>query len=44
MIEKVPVTGKIDQRTAEKLEAAVIKEIQDEQNDLQLQVALKSMK
>lgn len=44
LIEKVPVTGKIDQRTAEKLEAAVIKEIQDEQNDLQLQVALKSMK
>ncbi|GIN89232.1 peptidase S41 [Siminovitchia terrae] len=43
-IEKIPVTGVIDTRTAEKLEEAVIKEIQDEQNDLQLQVALKSMK
>lgn len=43
-IEKLPVTGKIDQRTAEKLEEAVIKEVQDESNDLQLQVALKSIK
>ncbi|MBD8004638.1 S41 family peptidase [Bacillus norwichensis] len=43
-IVKMPVTGVIDVKTAEKLEEAVIKEIQDEQNDLQLQVALKTMK
>ncbi len=43
-IVKMPVTGVIDAKTAEKLEEAVIKEIQDEQNDLQLQVALKTMK
>ncbi|MFD1707655.1 S41 family peptidase [Siminovitchia sediminis] len=43
-IEKVPVTGKIDQKTAERLEEAVIKEIQDERNDLQLQVAIKTIK
>lgn len=42
MIEKVPVTGKIDKETAQLLEEATIREIQDERNDLQLQVALKT--
>ncbi|MBS4178324.1 S41 family peptidase [Lederbergia citrea] len=41
-IEKIPVTGKIDPKTATKLEEAIIKAIQDEKNDLQLQVALKT--
>ncbi len=42
-IRKVPVTGKIDEKTAEKMEEAIVEAIQDEQNDLQLQVALKTV-
>lgn len=41
-IEKLPLTGKIDLETASKMEEAIQKAIQDEKNDLQLQVALKS--
>ncbi|MFS0645703.1 S41 family peptidase [Siminovitchia sp. 179-K 8D1 HS] len=43
-VEKIPATGKIDQKTAAHLEAAVIKRIEDERNDLQLQVSLKTLK
>lgn len=42
-IQKVAVTGKIDEQTANKMEEAIIQTIQDEKNDLQLQVALKSL-
>jgi carboxyl-terminal processing protease len=43
-VEKMPVTGKIDSKTAARLEEAVIKKIEDERNDLQLQVSLKTIK
>lgn len=41
-MEKLPVTGQIDQKTAEGLEDAIMKAVQKESNDLQLQVAIKS--
>ncbi|WP_339161624.1 S41 family peptidase [Siminovitchia sp. FSL W7-1587] len=43
-VEKIPVTGKIDPKTAARLEAAIMKRIEDERNDLQLQVSLKALK
>ncbi|MBS4195444.1 S41 family peptidase [Lederbergia citri] len=43
-INKIPVTGKIDVKTAMKLEEQIISAIQDEKNDLQLQVALKTIR
>lgn len=43
-VEKIPVTGKIDRKTAARLEEAVMKQIEDERNDLQLQVSLKTLK
>jgi carboxyl-terminal processing protease len=38
---KLPVTGKIDKQTAERLEAKIIETIRDEQNDKQLKTAMK---
>ncbi|MCR2822408.1 S41 family peptidase [Lederbergia panacisoli] len=43
-IKKMPVTGRIDVETAVKLEEEIVKAIQDEKNDLQLQVALKTFR
>jgi carboxyl-terminal processing protease len=40
-MEGLEPTGKIDEKTAASLQEAVIKEIQQEENDLQLQTALK---
>ena len=40
-VHSMPVTGKIDPQTAAGLEEAIIRAVQDERNDLQLQVALK---
>jgi carboxyl-terminal processing protease len=39
--ERLPLTGKIDSVTAQKLEEKVMEAIQDEKNDWQLQAALK---
>ena len=41
--QSLPITGEIDKQTAELLEKAVIKWIQDEQNDTQLSAALKAV-
>jgi carboxyl-terminal processing protease len=38
---KLPVTGKIDAKTAAKLETAAMNEMKKEKNDLQLQAALR---
>ncbi|MBS4200358.1 peptidoglycan-binding protein [Bacillus sp. FJAT-49732] len=43
-IKNIPVTGRIDEKTALKLEEEIISAIQDEKNDLQLQVALKTFR
>jgi len=43
-INQIPVTGRIDEKTAMKLEEEIISAIQDEKNDLQLQVALKTFR
>ncbi len=40
--EALTVTGVVDQKTAEKMQANIIKKIKDEQNDLQLKAALAS--
>ncbi|MCJ7840189.1 S41 family peptidase [Lederbergia sp. NSJ-179] len=42
-IEKLPVTGEIDEKTAAALEEKIITSIKDEKNDMQLQVALKTL-
>lgn len=42
-IEKLPVTGKIDPITAQKMEEQIRERMEDEKNDLQLQVALKTI-
>ncbi|MBS4208365.1 S41 family peptidase [Bacillus sp. FJAT-50079] len=42
-IEKIDVTGELTVDVAQKLEESVIRAIQDEKNDIQLQVALKTI-
>ncbi|OAK67946.1 S41 family peptidase [Lederbergia galactosidilytica] len=42
-IEELPITGEIDEKTVAKLEGKIADFIKDEKNDIQLQVALKSL-
>ncbi|MBO0992191.1 S41 family peptidase [Bacillus sp. SD088] len=42
-VEELPVTGEIDDQTVAKLEGKIASFIKDEKNDIQLQVALKSL-
>ncbi len=42
-VEELPVTGEIDEKTVAKLEEKIASFIKDEKNDIQLQVALKSL-
>ncbi|MCJ8007649.1 S41 family peptidase [Lederbergia wuyishanensis] len=43
-INQIPVTGRIDEKTAMELQEKIISAIQNEKNDLQLQVALKTFR
>jgi len=42
--QNLPATGKVDAKTADRLEEQIIKEIQNPQNDLQLQEAIRYLR